>query len=187
MMQDNSFDDADFTEFLMPQAGSVRPFSIRLTTVNGDAITCLMRRLLADLDHYYPIEKASLALYDPGGKRLFVSHLYHDGDFKTGLALALPDSGSLLYQILQQGFPVADNYPELIASGIVERKILLGPGTKSVLIVPLIHADCRLGILSLASPKESAFSIYLDGVGESFVRRFGAALDTIVSQAVGAG
>jgi len=186
-MQDNSFDDSDFSEFLMPRSQQAQPSSIRFTPANGDAITRLMRRLLGELDHYYPIEKASLALYDHAGARLCVSHLYHDGTVKTGLALALPDGRSLLYQILQQGFPVADNYPELIAAGTVEKKILLGSRTKSVLIIPLIHDGDRLGVLSLASPKDSAFSIYLDGAGESTVGRFVTDLEDVFSKVVNAG
>lgn len=186
-MQDYNLDDSEFTGFLMPHSTSAGMFSAPLTPAQGDTVTRLLWRLLADLNHYYPIEKASLALYDPAGDRLCVSHLFHGGEVKTGLTLALPDGRSLLYQILQQGFPVADNYPEQIAAGVVERKILLGSRTRSVLIVPLIHDGDRLGVLSLASPKDAAFSIYLDGAGESFVRRFAAALAEVFSKAVTTG
>jgi transcriptional regulator with GAF, ATPase, and Fis domain len=187
MIQGNSFDDSDYSEFLMLRSQQARSSSIRFTPANSDIITRLMRRLLAELDHYYPIEKASLALYDPVDDRLCISHLHHDGAFKTGLALALPDGRSLMYQILQQGFPVADNYPGHITAGVVEKKILLGDQTKSVLLVPLVHDGDRLGVLSLASPKESAFSIYLDGVGESMIRRFAGDLSAVFAQAVSAG
>lgn len=184
-MQDNSWDESDFTEYLMPQPIQTRALSARLTPAHGSAITRLMRRLLADLSQYYPIEKASLALYDPSSDRLSVSHLYLDGKFKTGLTLALPDHRSLLYQVLQQGFPIADNYPEQIAAGVVERKILLGSRTKAALIIPLIRDGNRLGVLSLASSKDSAFSIYLDGVGETMVARFAAGLeDTFSTSAI---
>jgi len=186
-MQDNSFDDSEITEFATPPQTGIWPFTARLTQVHGDAVTRLIRRLLVDLNQYFPIEKASLALYDPSSDRLCVSHLYNDGEVKTGLALALPDGRSLLYQILQQGFPIADNYPESITAGTVEKKILLGSRTKSVLIIPLIHGGERLGVLSLASAKGSAFSIYLDGVGESIVARFAAALEDVFENAVSPG
>jgi GAF domain-containing protein len=186
-MQDNNLDESDFTEFLMLQPVQKRALSARLTPAHGNAITRLMRRLLADLNQYYPVEKASLALYDPDNDRLSVSHLYLDGRFKTGLTLALPDHRSLLYQVLQQGFPIADNYPEQVAAGIVERKILLGNHTRAVLIVPLIRDGNRLGVLSLASPKDSAFSIYIDGVGETVVARFAADLEDTFSEPANAG
>lgn len=185
-MQDNSWDESDLTKFLMPQPVCTRALSARLTPAHGNAITRLMRRLLADLNQYYPVEKASLALYDPSNDRLSISHLYLDGRFKTGLTLALPDHRSLLYQVFQQGFPIADNYPEQVAGGVVERKILLGNRTRAVLVVPLIHDGNRLGVLSLASPKDSAFSIYLDGVGETVVARFAADLEDTFSKSANA-
>lgn len=186
-MQDSGFDDSEFTDFLIPQSKPAGAFSARLTPARGDTVTHLLRRLLADLGHYYPIEKASLALYDPLRDRLCVSHLCLDGKIKTGLTLALPERRSVLYQILQQGFPVADNYPEQVTAGVVEKKILLGSRTKSVLIIPIIHDGNRLGVLSLASQKDAAFSIYLDGVGESLVTRFADALENAFSTTAGVG
>ncbi len=184
-MQDNNLDDSNFTGYAIPQAISGGVFSTRLTPAYDDAVIGLLRRLLADLSHYYSIEKASLALYEPADGRLYISHLYTDKAVKTGLTLVLPDSDSLLHQILQQGFPVADNYPKQIAAGVVEKKILLGSRTRSVLIVPLIHDGNRLGVLSLASPDDAAFSVYLDGVGESYIRRFVVALEDTLLRVVG--
>jgi hypothetical protein len=56
-----------------------------------------------------------------------------------------------------------------------------------VLIVPLIRDGNRLGVLSLASPKDSAFSIYIDGVGETVVARFAADLEDTFSEPANAG
>jgi transcriptional regulator with GAF, ATPase, and Fis domain len=186
-MRDDPYDEAGFREFLLPRPADDRPLTARLTPSHGHAITRLMRRLIADLERYYPIEKAALAIYDRLRDRLCVSHLHYDGQFKTGLTLALPDRRSLMYQILQQGFPIADNYPQQITAGIVERKIILGERTRSVLIVPLIHDGDYLGVISLASPRESAFSLYLDGVGETMVARFVAELGNVLRETAGAG
>jgi hypothetical protein len=126
-------------------------------------------------------------LFDAIKSRLCITHLYFHGDFKTSLTLVLPDRRSLLHQVYYQGFPVADNYPSLLATSIIEKKILTGPKTRSVLMAPLVRDGTRLGLLNLGSVTEATFSPYLDGIGENIVNRFAAGLHRLLIRAVDAG
>jgi len=129
-------------------------------------------RLVSKFNRLYSIHRASLAFVEASGKRLKVTHIHENGRVKSGLALALKASNSVLYQILLQGFPVADNYPNHITANLVEKKIILADSSKSALIIPLSHDGFRFGTISLASPREHAFGTYLNGTGEDITREF---------------
>ena len=45
------------------------------------------------------------------------------GVLKSGLTLTIPGRLSLLYQVLMQGYPIVDNYPQLISKNIKIRFI----------------------------------------------------------------
>lgn len=177
----------DFSENARPdrvlsnRADSARRSVTALTRDERRRITESMQKTISDLDRFYCIEKASLALFDTTKNRLCITHLYVHGEFKTSLTLVLPDRRSLLHQIFHQGFPVADNYPSLLTTGVIERKILMGRETQSVLVAPLVCDGVRLGLLNLGSVKEAAFSPYLEGIGENIVNRFAACLDPLLS------
>ncbi len=186
-MLEDFFDDSNAGRNVSAQARAARPSIPSLTRDDRTRITRMMQRAIEDMERHYAVEKASLALYDHTRDKLCITHLYLNGTFKTSLTLILPDQHSLLYQIYDQGFPVADNYPSLLASTVIEKKILMGPNTRSVLIVPLIHEGIRLGVLSLASADSAAFSTYLEGVGEKALICFAAALNAVILEAAAAG
>ncbi|MCP4567823.1 MAG: hypothetical protein GY841_09625 [FCB group bacterium] len=137
-------------------------------------------QLIEKLGRFFVIDKASLAFYDDNAKRLRVTHMYDNRSLKTGLTLNFPTKGSMLYQVLAQGFPVADNYPDHISAGIIEKKILLNNATRSVLMVPLLLDSTKLGLLSLASSNENVFGLYLEGVGVGMVEQFVGLLGNIL-------
>ncbi|MEZ5357538.1 MAG: hypothetical protein R3F48_01825 [Candidatus Zixiibacteriota bacterium] len=146
-------------------------------------ISDLLNKVLSRLSRLFSIEKASLALFNFTDHNLHVSHMYKDKQVKTGITLIVQPVKSTMYQVLMQGYPIVDNYPELISSNIIERKILLSEGTKSLLIVPLA-CDCyKLGVLTMSSNEECAFGTYLEGVGEGIVAELSTAL--YINQAAG--
>jgi transcriptional regulator with GAF, ATPase, and Fis domain len=140
------------------------------------------KTLLSQLGRHYSIEKASLALHDADNNSLRVTHMLTRGIMKSGLTLTIPKDTSLLHQILMQGFPVVDNYPELVTRNLIEKKILLATNSRSLLVTPLTHEGTRLGVLSLASPDETAFGLYLEGVGQDIVGKFASELGGILIQ-----
>ncbi len=136
----------------------------------------LFKRLIARLGRKYAIKKASLTLYEPGSDGLRITHILKEGVCKSGLALGIPKHDSLLYEILRQGYPLVDNYPELASGNPIEKKIFLTPETVSVAVIPIIQNGLRIGVVSLASDQESAFSPYLNGLGADIVDDFAASL-----------
>ena len=148
--------------------------------VVDEAIAKMFRRLIVRLGRLFPIEKASLALYDPDKNRLCVTHMFAKRTVKAGLTLTIPSRNSILYQILEQGYPIVDHYPELMTSDLVERKLLLGSAARSVLVIPLVSGGVRLGLASLTSSESTAFSLYLEGEGEEIVDQFVERLEALL-------
>lgn len=144
-------------------------------------INRLLKKLLSRLSRVFSIEKASLIIYDHEKDSLRVTHMLNKGTLRSSLALTIPDNFSLLHQVFMQGYPIVDNYPELISRNVIEKKILLARDTQSVAVIPLIYDGTRLGLLSLASHKESAFSLYLEGMGEDNVVEFVAELSRVLT------
>jgi hypothetical protein len=139
----------------------------------------LFKRLIARLGRSYDITKASLTLHGGEADGLRITHILKEGVSRSGLALGIPKQDSLLYEVLRQGYPLVDNYPELASGNPIERKILLTARTASVAVIPIIHDGLRLGVVSLASDQQSAFSPYLNGLGTEDVDEFAASLVNI--------
>jgi transcriptional regulator with GAF, ATPase, and Fis domain len=152
-----------------------RAFDISRTDVK--TINTLLKKLMARLSSHYSIDKASLVFYDNRQKNLRLTHMLTGGVLNSSLTLTIPGRLSLLHQVLMQGYPIVDNYPELISQNIIEKKILLNPKTRSVAIVPLVHEGHRLGLLSLSSKEDSAFSPLIEGLGEELIGEFIISLD----------
>ena len=142
------------------------------------SLESLLQKTLARLGRFYSIEMAALVRYFDERDNLHITHIYKDHAWHTGLTLIIRNTISTMYQVLAQGFPVADNYPRQISTNIIERKILLSETTRSVLIIPLIYDGRKLGVLTLSSPDEGAFGTYLDGVGEGIVADLATYLNT---------
>lgn len=162
-----------------PKRGIVRTASLMAKAWSEDGrligkrrVDNLFGRLMRRLEPLYPINLASLALYDASSRRFQVMHVIDDRGPKTGVALSIATDESILYQVFCQGFPVVDNTPEQMPASPIERKLLMSPSTRSILMVPLILHDLEMGVLSLSADKENAFHPYLDGVGTSIVDRF---------------
>lgn len=149
-------------------------------------VEILFNQLIGRLNRFFNIDKATLTFYDGAVKRLRVTHIYEKGLSRKGATLNFPVDNSLMYQVLTRGFPVADNYPEQITGNLIERKILLSKDARSVLIIPLQLGQMKLGLLSLTSPEEAAFGLYLEGVGEKVVGELTAELYTALTPAVSA-
>ena len=163
---------------------SESPF-LDLAQSDHKAVHRLLKDLISCLNRYYTIEKASLALYCRENGNLRVTHMLTKGTFKSSLTLTIPNRHSLLYQVLMQGFPIVDNYPELITRNVIEKKILMGAATRSVAVIPLICNGVPEGLLSLASEDEAAFSLYLEGRGADMGAEFMIELDQILTSTAG--
>ena len=135
------------------------------------------------LGRFYSINKASLAIFNAESERFRVTHLKQNGSLKKGLTLKFASRNTTMYQVLKQGYPVADNFPEQISNSVIEKRILLGAGTSAVLIIPLIYDNLRIGVLNLASCQPAAFGLFLDGVGEGLVMEFMRSLHQILQEA----
>jgi len=131
-----------------------------------------LRKLVNRLSRVYNIDRVSVAFFNPDQESLCVTHMLTGGAYKSSLTLTLPGGRSLLYQVLMQGYPIVDNYPELMTGNIIEKKILVTSATASVAVIPLIYDGAKLGVLSLGSPDQAAFGTYLEGVGEECVDDF---------------
>ncbi len=139
-------------------------------------ITGLIRQTIGKLSRLFSVSKASLAHFNPGNQNLHVTHIYKNNRLNQGLTLIIQPEKSVMYQVLMQNYPVADNYPKHITSNVLERKIMLSDKIRSVLVIPLAFDCYKLGILTLSSTDESAFGTYLEGVGEGIVTELSAAL-----------
>ena len=171
-MYDELFEDFDDLKPTPPPLFGVITSGLGTRLAGHKEFNGNFRRLIDKLGRFFEVGKASLIFHDAQAERLRVTHMYERQTLKTGLSLNFPTTGSMLYQVLKQGYPVADNYPDHITTDLIERKILLNNSTRSVLIIPLIVDSARLGLLSLSSPKEYAFGLYLEGVGEGMVGDF---------------
>ena len=149
---------------------------VHLIDVDDHGIARNFRQAISHLGRIFTISKASLALLDSQSRNLQVTHIYDKGLFHSNVTVLIDVKTSMLYQTLMQGFPVVDNYPELLTTNVIERKILLSPGVKSVLVIPLVHDGVPFGILSIASRANCAFGLYLEGAGEPIVAELTEAL-----------
>ncbi|MDD4050996.1 MAG: hypothetical protein PHR28_03715 [candidate division Zixibacteria bacterium] len=162
-----------------PRRGIVRTASLMAKAWSDDGrligkrrIDSLFGRLMHRLEPLYPIDRASLALYDASSRRFQVIHVKDDRGPMMGMALSIATEDSMLYQVFCQGFPVVDNTPEQMPASPIERKLLMSPSTRSILMIPLILNDLEMGVLNLSADKENAFHPYFDGVGTIIVDRF---------------
>lgn len=169
-------DEADDFDRLLAGKSTRKCIDLNAEPINDRELNRAFNNVITRLRRFYSIEKASLALYDASSEKLQVTRIKEQGMLKTGLTLNLSARHSIMYQVLKQGFPVADNFPEQISNSVIEKRILLGKGTKAVLIVPLIYESTRLGVLNLTSREPSAFGLFLEGVGEGIIAEFTASL-----------
>ncbi len=171
-MSDNIFNDYDGPDRTPDSFAGADTINPSAGLSGSRELGALFSKLINRLGRFYAIDKASLSFYDGTTGRLRVTHIYENRSLKAGLALNFSVKRSTMYQVLMQGYPVSDNYPEHISGNIIEKKILLSSGARSVLIVPLVFEGVRMGLLSLASVNESVFGLYLEGIGEGMVADF---------------
>ncbi len=171
MIHDRFSDFEGIDDFL---AGSATPDlrPVNASLVNDPEVGDHFRRTVSKLGRLFPIDVASLIFWDEENKLLRAVYRYENGSLAKGLVLAFPPDNSLLFQTLQQGFPVADNYPDLLTTHVIEKKLLVSPITKSVLIIPLRDAGRKIGLMTLSSQQETAFGMYLDGIGQGIIDAF---------------
>jgi transcriptional regulator with GAF, ATPase, and Fis domain len=183
-MSDNIFNDYDGPDRVSDSFTGADTINPSAGLSGSRELGALFSKLIGRLGRFYTINKASLSFYDGTTRRLRVTHIYENRSMKAGLALNFSINKSTMYQILVQGYPVADNYPEHFSGNIIEKKILLSTGSRSVLIVPLVLEGVRMGLLSLASVNESAFGLYLEGIGEGMVADFVEKLGEMINNPV---
>lgn len=162
----------DFFSFDDLPGLKVKRNAIDLKKLGAKNISTLMIRLIGRLNRFYPIDKGSLAIYEEDSNRLHLSHIFRNNSITSGMTLIIPANGGTMHQVLKQGYPVADNFPDRFTESIIEKKLLLSFDTMSLLVIPLNANGIQMGLLSLSSPKPSAFGIYLDGVGTAMVDSF---------------
>lgn len=168
----NHYDFDDFYSFDDLPGLTPNREVIDLDKLRDKNISTQLSRLIRKLGRFYPIDKGSLAIYDERTNQIHISHIYRNHGITSSMTLVIPAEGGTLHQVLKQGYPVADNFPDCFSESIIEKKLLLSHETMSLLVIPLISNGVKLGLLSLSSPKASAFGIYLDGVGTAMVDNF---------------
>jgi len=171
-MLGNMDDDPGNLDRLFNRGRRSSPVDIKRFIAANRPLDDLFKLLITRLGRFFTINRGLLTFYDDRAQLMRITHCYENGVFKSGIGLNIPAAKSMMYQVMQQGYPVADNYPEKITQNIIEKKLIIGPTSRSALIIPLISDTITLGVAALASHNEFAFGPYLEGVGEGITSEF---------------
>jgi len=127
------------------------------------------------LNRFLPISRAALVIHSQRDKNLKVIALKAESA-REGLALSLPSENSLFYRVFNSRSIYTADYPFNFSGNFVERKIMVGPDTKSILVTPLMTGGNIYGLICLASPQEAAFRYYDHSIMERVFRKLGLAV-----------
>lgn len=164
-------DTGDIDKYLKKNSSNIN-IAVDDVLIDNHDLNRAFNRVIGKLGRFYSIDRASLAILNSESSTFRVTHIKDKGSLKKGLALNFAASRTTMFQVLKQGYPVADNFPEQISNNIIEKRILLSSNACSVMMIPLIYDNLRIGVLNLTSIQPSAFGLYLDGIGEGAVAEF---------------
>ncbi len=115
------------------------------------------------LGKFFSISGAVLIVHSQKDDRLKVIALKGENYTREGLAISLPRSMSLLYDVFAGNEQYIENYPDGFPGNFVERKLILGEDTKSIMIYPTRHEGQPNGLICFASPVPYAFVLLENG------------------------
>ena len=138
-------------------------------------INRLFFSFIKKLNRFLPINRAALVIYSNRDKVLKVIALKGE-TAREGLALTLPAGNSLLGRVYNSRATYIADTPFFFSGNFFERKVLIGPGTKSVLVTPIITGGKAYGLICLSSTKEFAFENYDSSILDRIFRKLGIAV-----------
>lgn len=115
------------------------------------------------LSKFFSISGSVLIVHSKRDNCLKVIAVKGENYAREGLAITLPESMSLLYSIFDTDQPYIENYPDGFPGNFVERKLILGANTKSIMIHPTHYNGKPNGLICFASPVPYAFVIFENG------------------------
>lgn len=166
------FDDEHSLDDILKSSRMSLNLTDSLTPKTNKKTSELLQNVFSKMGRFFNIERGALSFLDAQNDKMRITHMLKNNHINTGVTLVIKNKNSIMYQTLDNGFPVADNFPEHISNCNIEKKILMSEVTRSVLMIPLVQDSIRIGVLSLSSTDECAFGTYLEGVGKGFVDEF---------------
>ncbi|GEM_PF-1218648 len=135
-------------------------------------INKLFFSFLKKFNRYLPVNRAALVIYSGRDRTLKVIALKGE-TAREGLALTLPVENSLLHRVYSSRATYTASQPFYFSGNFIERKILLSPDTKAVMVAPLFDGGDIFGLICISSPREAAFENCDQGVLDKVFRKLG--------------
>ncbi len=128
------------------------------------------------LSKFFSISGAVLIVHSKKDDCLKAIALKGDSYTREGLAISLPKTMSLLYDVFSDNEPYIENYPDGFPGNFVERKLILGEDTRSIIICPTRHEGRPNGLICFASPVPYAFVLFEDGNFDAMSEKIGSVI-----------
>lgn len=133
--------------------------------------------LIKKLNRFFSLSRAILVVRSLRDDSLKVVAIKGRKESREGLALTLPEKGSLFYRVFTTKAPYCENYPDGFPGNFIEKKLLLDGDTGSIAICPIKHDGTVHGLLCLASPVLYAFGMFENGFLDAVLERFGMLIE----------
>jgi hypothetical protein len=118
------------------------------------------------LESALPINRALLAVREPGGTRFIATTTISERRSRKHLSVKLPTASSLFEKVAEHGIAYSETFCECFSGNRMERNLLLDDDSRSFALVPLKHEGSVVGIMGLSSDEASAFALVEDGLLE---------------------
>jgi len=138
-------------------------------------INKLFFSFLKKFNRYLPVNRAALVIHSGRDKTLKVIALKGE-TAREGLALTLPAENSLLHRVYNSRAVYIANQPFYFSGNFIERKILLNPETKAVMVAPLFDGGNIFGLICISSQREGAFEGCDQGILDKVFGKLGIAI-----------
>jgi len=128
------------------------------------------------LEKVYAIKRGFLAIRDGDLTRFTAVASWRQGHERRNLSLALPQRGSLLQKVAEDGQVYAETFAQLYDGNMIERRLLMDDDTQAFMLRPLKHAGRVVAMLAYASDDENAFAAFNESVIDPLIDRFAEAI-----------
>lgn len=129
------------------------------------------------LSKFFSISGAVLIVHSQKDDCLKAIALKGENYSREGLAISLPRTMSLLYDIFSTNEQYIENYPDGFPGNFVERKLILGEDTRSIMICPTRCEGEPNGLICFASPVPYAFVLLGNGNFNEISEKIGAVIN----------
>jgi transcriptional regulator with GAF, ATPase, and Fis domain len=129
----------------------------------GKRLDILFHELSNRLNDFFALTRSTLTVMDNSDGKLRIIALWDNTLIRQGLILTLPQENSLLYKAYNSGKKVVMPFFNRLNANIIEKKLLVGKTSSSLIICPLIKSDYVLGLISMSSEVPYAFDLITDG------------------------